>query len=220
VLTVGVELAGAQPVDQGVLTEDGGNISIYTKGDVNVGTSRIFTLKGGNIVIWSNAGNIAAGEASKTVLAAPPTEVIIDPQNGNVETDLAGLATGGGIGVLASVPGVVAGNVDLIAPQGVINAGDAGIRASGNLNLAAVQVVNASNIAAGGVSSGVPTVTVAAPNFAAFSAASASAGASTAAANEQAQTQNTEAPQETESDSIINVQVLGYGGGDDTDSGG
>ena len=105
-ITVGIEIPGTQPINQGVFTQDGGNINMYTEGDVNVGTSRIFTLRGGNEIIWSNAGNIDAGASSKTVQSAPPTQVLVDPQSGDVETDLAGLATGGGIGVLASVAGV------------------------------------------------------------------------------------------------------------------
>src|SRR5262249_58447364 len=100
-----------------------------------VGHSRIFTLRGGDIVIWSTLGNMGAGASSKTVQAAPPTRVLVDPQSGDVRTDLAGLATGGGIGVLASVKGVPPGDVDLIAPAGVVDAGDAGIRVSGNLNI-------------------------------------------------------------------------------------
>jgi hypothetical protein len=218
-LTVGVQLAGAQPVDQGVLTDDGGNISIYTQGSVIIGTSRIFTLRGGDEIIWSTAGNIAAGESAKTVQSAPPTRVLVDSQSADVDTDLAGLATGGGIGVLASVQGVAPGNVDLIAPAGVIDAGDAGIRATGNLNLAAVQVLNASNIQAGGATSGVPTVTVAAPNLGALSAASAATGATQAAATEQTQNQTNQSQDQDQSDSIIDVSVIGYGGGD-SDSGG
>jgi filamentous hemagglutinin len=129
-LTVGLQVAGTQAADQGILTQDGGNISIFTDGNVNVGTSRIFTLRGGNEIIWSSNGNIAAGASSKTVQSAPPTRVLINPQSGDVEIDLAGLATGGGIGVLATVAGVPPGDVDLIAPTGTIDAGDAGIRSS------------------------------------------------------------------------------------------
>ena len=88
---------------RGLSTDDGGNINIYTGGDVNVGTSRIFTLRGGNEIIWSTNGSIDAGASSKTVQSAPPTRVIVDPQSADVDTDLAGLATGGGIGVLAAV---------------------------------------------------------------------------------------------------------------------
>ena len=219
-LTVGVNLAGAQPLEQGIFTQDGGNISIYSQGSVNLGTSRIFTLHGGNIVIWSQQGDIDAGNSSKTVQSAPPTLVLVDPQSADVETNLAGLATGGGIGVLATVVGVPPGNVDLIAPSGVINAGDAGIRATGNLNLAAVQILNASNIQAGGSTSGAPTVTVAAPNLGALSAASSAAGATTASANEQANSQSQSQSDTSGQPSIIDVEVLGYGGGDGEDSGG
>ena len=162
-LTVGFASA-APAADQGILTEDGGNIGIFTNDSVTVGTSRIFTLRGGNEIIWSTTGDIAAGASSKTVQSAPPTRVLIDPQSGDVKTDLAGLATGGGIGVLDTVAGVPPGDVDLIAPAGTVDAGDAGIRVSGNLNISAVQVLNAGNIAVSGVSAGVPTV--AAPNLA------------------------------------------------------
>jgi hypothetical protein len=217
-ITVGIELPGTQTVDQGVFTQDGGNINMYTEGDVNVGTSRVFTLRGGNEIIWSSEGNIDAGASSKTVQSAPPTRVLVDPQSGNVETDLAGLATGGGIGVLDAVAGVPPGSVDLIAPTGTINAGDAGIRATGNLNLAAVQVLNASNIQAGGASSGVPTVTVAAPNLGAIAASSAAAGAGADAARDQTNNQTQSQSDQSGDASIINVEVVGYGGGDD-DSG-
>jgi len=155
-LTVGLDSATAQGADQGILTESGGTISIFTHNSVVVGTSRIFTLRGGDEMIWSSVGDIAAGASSKTVASAPPTRVLIDPQSGDVKTDLAGLATGGGIGVLATVAGVAPGNVDLIAPKGTIDAGDAGIRVTGNINIAAAAVTNAGNIAAGGSTSGAP----------------------------------------------------------------
>src|SRR5262249_58501080 len=129
----------------------------------------------GNEIIWSSTGNIAAGSSSKTVQSAPPTRVLIDPQSGDVQVDLAGLATGGGIGVLETVVGVPPADVDLIAPAGIIDAGDAGIRVSGNLNLAAVQIINATNIQVGGASVGVPTI--AAPNIGGLSSGSETAGA-------------------------------------------
>lgn len=213
-LDVGLNVAGAQAADQGILTEDGGNISIFTNGDVDVGTSRIFTLNGGNEIIWSSFGGVAAGASSKTVQSAPPTRVLIDPQSGSVKTDLAGLATGGGIGVLQSSIDAPPADVDLIAPHGTVNAGDAGIRASGNLNIAAVQVLNASNISVGGKSSGTPTVVT--PNVGALSAASTTAGATSNAANEAArQARSQSNSQSTEMPSIITVEVIGYGGTDE-----
>jgi hypothetical protein len=216
-LNVGLNVAGTQPVDQGVLTEDGGNINIFTDGDVNVGTSRIFTLNGGNEIIWSSNGSIDAGASSKTVQSAPPTRVLVDPQSGNVETDLAGLATGGGIGVLATRATSQVADVDLIAPRGTVNAGDAGIRASGNISIAAVQVLNAGNISAGGKTSGVPTSAVA--NVGALAAASSTAGAANNAAAQMAQQANHQAGPNAANDlpSIITVDVEGYGGGADAD---
>jgi filamentous hemagglutinin len=209
-LTVGFNVAGSQAVDQGILTEDGGNISIFTRDSVVVGTSRIFTLRGGNEIIWSSAGNIAAGASSKTVQSAPPTRVLVDPQSGDVKTDLAGLATGGGIGVLETVKGVPPGDVDLIAPVGSIDAGDAGIRVSGNLNISAVTVLNSSNVQVGGTSVGTPAA-VTTSLAGAITAASSSAAAGASAADQVArQAQPPEAPPETPS--IITVEVLGYGG--------
>jgi hypothetical protein len=190
---------------------------------VSIGIGRIFTLRGGDIVIWSSTGDIAAGVSSKTVQSAPPTRVLIDPQSAALETDLAGLATGGGIGVLATVEGVEPGDVDLIAPEGVVDAGDAGIRSTGNLNIAATAVLNASNIATGGSSSGVPSApTVAAPNVGGLTSGSSSTAAANSAASSVAN-QSAAPPKEgMETPSMITVEILGYGGGegDRSDGGG
>ncbi len=199
----------------GIVTESGGNISIFTANDVNIGIGRIFTLRGGNQIIWSSEGDIAAGSSPKTVQSAPPTRVLIDPQSATVQTDLAGLATGGGIGVLATVKGVSPGDVDLIAPKGTVDAGDAGIRVTGNLSIAAVQVLNADNIQVGGTSTGVPAApVVAAPNLSGLASVPTSATAAASAATEEAarQARNQAAPQE-EVPSIITVEILDDGSG-------
>ncbi len=212
-VTVG-RASDAQTVSQGILTESGGNISIFAQNDIGVGTSRIFTLKGGNEIIWSTLGNIAAGSGSKTVHSAPPSRVLINPQSATVENDLAGLSTGSGIGVLATLVGVAPGDVDLIAPAGTIDAGDAGIRASGNVSVSALHIVNGSNIQASGATTGVPTV--AAPNIGGLTAAASSTAASSGAATSvSSQQQNEAQAQGNVIPSIINVEVLGYGGGDD-----
>jgi hypothetical protein len=165
-------------------------------------------------MIWSDKGDIAAGSSAKTVQSAPPTRVLIDPQSGAVETDLAGIATGGGIGVLATVAGVSPSNVDLIAPTGVIDAGDAGIRSTGNLNLAATRILNANNISVGGRTSGAPPPPPppAAPNVSGATAASSASAGNNASA--QAVTKLPADQSKDESPSVISVEVLGYGGGD------
>ena len=213
-LTLQTQSAGTPPLaPPGIVTDAGGSINIYSRDDISIGISRIFTLRGGDILIWSDKGNIAAGSSAKTVQSAAPTQVLIDPQSGNVQTDLAGLGTGGGIGVLATVAGVLPGNVNLIAPSGVIDAGDAGIRSSGNLNLAATKVLNADNIAASGSTSGAPPAAPppAAPNVSGATAASSASAANNSAAQGAAQkntTDTTELPP-----SIINIDILGYGNG-------
>jgi hypothetical protein len=212
-VSLGFNIPSGDQVPPGIVSEDGGNISIFTDKSVQVGALRIFTLRGGNEVIWSSTGDIAAGNASKTVKTAPPTRVVVDAQSGDVKTDLAGLATGGGIGVLATVGGVPPGNVDLIAPAGVVDAGDAGIRATGNVSIAAVRVLNASNIQAAGTTSGVPApVSVPAPNLAGITSAS---NASAAASNAADQTAARNQPAATEElPSVITVEVVGYEGGE------
>ncbi|MBU6302267.1 MAG: filamentous hemagglutinin family protein [Verrucomicrobia bacterium] len=216
-LTLSNTLLADAAVPPGIVTEAGGKVSIFANQSVDIGVGRIFTLRGGDLLIWSSEGDIAAGAASKTVASAPPTRVVIDPQSAAVETDLAGLSTGGGIGVLAAVANVKPGNVDLIAPSGIIDAGDAGIRVTGNINLAATAVVNASNISVGGSSTGAPTApAVAAPNIGGMTgAAGASAANSNAAsAATEAASKKSAAPTEvTEVPSLISVEVLGYGGG-------
>ncbi|MEY5011943.1 MAG: hypothetical protein RLZZ253_3082, partial [Verrucomicrobiota bacterium] len=215
-LNVGLEIAGAQALDQGILTEAGGAISIFTKGSINVGTSRIFTLRGGDEILWSSEGDIAAGASSKTVQSAPPTRVIVDAQTAAVKTDLAGLATGGGIGVLATVANVKPGNVALIAPAGTVDAGDAGVRASGNITVAARTVLNAANISAGGASSGVPSggPAVAPPSLGGLGAAASTTSAANTASSE-ATRQTRSQPQDTDAvQSNVSVEVS-FGESDD-----
>ena len=182
---------------------------------VGIGIGRIFTLRGGNITIWASAGDIAAGNSSKTVKSAPPTRVLIDPISATVQTDLAGLSTGGGIGVLATVSGIAPGTVDLIAPVGTVDAGDAGIRATGTVFIAASKVLNAGNIAGGSVSTSVPTVTVSAPNIGGLTSGSSSSAAANSAANNVSNQARENTQPVEEAPSTITVEVLGYGGGDE-----
>jgi filamentous hemagglutinin family protein len=209
-VNLGSEISKSQ-TPPGIITERGGAISIFTHDDVDIGTQRIFTLRGGDVLIWSTVGDIAAGSSSTTIQSASPTRVLVDPQTGDVKTDLAGLATGGGIGVLAAVEGVKAGDVDLIAPVGTIDAGDAGIRSAGNINISALTVLNAANISSGGVTSGAPTVV--APNIAGLSVASTASAAASATASSANQTAgNQSAP--VALPSFITLEVMGYGGGE------
>jgi filamentous hemagglutinin len=148
-------LNNRRPSDLGIVAEGPGNINIYTKGDVDVNASRIFTLGGGNIMIWSDEGNIDAGRGSKSSLSAPPPTVLVDSA-GNISLNFTGAVAGSGIRTIQVNPSVSPGNVELIAPIGTVNAGDAGIGASGNIVIAAAHVLGLDNIQFGGTATGVP----------------------------------------------------------------
>ena len=212
-VNLGSELSTSE-TPPGIITERGGDIAIFTRDNVDIGSQRIFTLRGGDILIWSSTGNIAAGSSSTTLQSASPTRVVVDPQSGDVQTDLAGLATGGGIGVLAAVKDVPPGNVDLIAPVGTIDAGDAGIRSAGNISIAALTVLNAANISAGGATTGAPAAPAPAMSVA-TTAASPKTGADSAAENIAAQAGKA-ATDANKMPSLVTIEVFGYGGGDTT----
>jgi hypothetical protein len=213
-ITMASSITGNPLAPPGLLTEYGGTLSLFTDRGVDIGRARIFTLRSGDITIWASNGDIAAGSAPKTVVTAPPTRVVIDSTSAEVLTDLGGLATGGGIGSLQLRETDAPSDVVLIAPRGTVDAGDAGIRATGNIAVAAAQVLNADNIASGGTSAGVPAAApAAAPNIAGLSSASSSTAATSSAAQDvarQAEPQQTGAEQ---TPSTITVEVLGYGGG-------
>jgi hypothetical protein len=214
-ISMAPSILGNPLVPPGVVTESGGSVSILVNQSLNIGQARIFTLRGGDLTIWSSVGDIAAGSAPKTVVTAPPTRVSLDSTSAALETDLGGLATGGGIGVLASVIGVDPGNVSLIAPRGSVDAGDAGIRATGDITIAAVTVLNADNISATGTSTGVPSAPVAAvPNVSGISAGANSSAAALSSATEFADQSQPNSSPVDELPSVITVEVLGYGGGE------
>ena len=196
----------APPSDAGVLTQGAGDIAIYSQGSILLGQSRIMTTFGGAILGWSAEGDINAGRGSKTTLVYTPPKRVYD-QWGNVTLSSNVPSTGAGIATLAPIPEVPAGDIDLIAPLGTIDAGEAGIRVSGNVNLAALQVLNAANIAVKGASAGMPAL--AAVNVGALSNASAAASQATAAAQDVLQRERTAARQNLPS--IFTVRLIGFG---------
>lgn len=151
-------IATRDPSQLGIVAQGAGSVRIFAEGDVLVNQSRIFTLRGGDIAIWSSEGDIDAGRGSKSALSAPPPRVIFD-NSGRLTIDFSGAVAGSGIRTITTADNVDAGDVDLIAPKGIVNAGDAGIGSAGNLNIAAQQVAGLDNIQVGGVSTGVPAET-------------------------------------------------------------
>ncbi len=193
----------APGADAGLITQGEGDIQIYSQNSVLLGLSRIMTTFGGNILVWSAEGDINAGRGSKTTTIFTPPRRVYDVY-GNVSLSPNAPSSGAGIATLNPIPAVPPGDIDLIAPLGTIDAGEAGIRVSGNINLAALQVVNAANIQVQGSAAGLPTVQ--GPPVAALTSAS-----NTAAASQQGVAPP---PSNNDRPSIVIVEILGYGGGD------
>lgn len=151
----------------GISTTAGGPINIYAGGDVNVNESRVMTLLGGHITVWSDQGNINAGRGSKTTVAAPVIAPKYDPAD---MTKITGYtidppSIGSGIRAVtfdpnatpaSNLPPPKPGDLYLFAPEGVIDAGEAGI-AGNKVILGAPEVLNAKNISSLGSSVGMPT---------------------------------------------------------------
>jgi hypothetical protein len=204
---------GKSDAQLGIVTVRGGSIRAMASDDFFVNQSRVFTLQGGDILIWSSNGNIDAGRGAKSASATPPPQIIT--RGDQIVLDITNSISGSGIGVLLAKADVVPGDVDLIAPRGEINAGEAPIRAAGNINIAAERVVGADNIQVGGASTGVSLQ--AAPSI---SAGIASTGSSVAEASRSAE-QATRATANTTTAALgdqarfrptfLTVEVLGFG---------
>ncbi|VFR32203.1 Filamentous haemagglutinin family outer membrane protein associated with VreARI signalling system [plant metagenome] len=218
---VGLE-GEAPPSTAGVVTQGAGDIQMYAQDSILLGQSRIMTTFGGHILAWSSQGDINAGRGAKTTVVYTPPRRVYDSVGNvtlapTVPSTGAGIATlapiaevpAGDVDLLAPIAEVPAGDVDLLAPLGTIDAGEAGIRVSGNVNIAALQVVNAANIQVKGDAVGIPVV--AAVNVGALTNASAAASSAADAAQESVARSRAAARQNLPS--IISVQILGFGDG-------
>ncbi|HYZ31941.1 MAG TPA: filamentous hemagglutinin family protein, partial [Crenalkalicoccus sp.] len=219
----------------GVLTLNYGSISIFARDDVQVGQSRVFTVDGGDILIWSSTGDINAGLGSRTARFVPPLNVIYNP-DGTFVPNPAGTVTGSGIATftpftpldqvasLAVPPQTPAEahaqqeeitrrtspSINLVAPVGAVDFGDAGVRSAGNLNVAALTVVNALNVQVAGTSTGVPQLR--GVNVTAQVSAASTANQAAGAAQQVARQSSQQAGQPQQQSSVVIVQVLGFGG--------
>ncbi|WP_183027186.1 filamentous haemagglutinin family protein [Variovorax sp. UMC13] len=191
---------------EGLVTLAGGHIGLFADDSVVVNRSRILafvpeaTQRGSDMIIWSSNGDVDAGRGAKTV-RVPSRPIVKTDVDGMTRVTERSDMSGSGIGTVGD------GDVDLMAPKGTINAGDAGIRFAGNLNLAALHVLNADNIQGEGDVTGLPVV--AAVDIGALTNASAATAQATAAAQEVLQRERAAARQALPS--VFTVRVLGFG---------
>ncbi len=167
-VNVGVPGGSTDPArvsQQGVFAIGRGEINAFVSNDFQVGPSRVFTLGGDDIQITSLFGDVDAGKGAKTAVATPPPQVKV--RGDTIVLDISNSVSGSGIATLKGSPDARDATVRLTAPNGAVNAGDAGVRASGNVEIAAQVVIGLNNISAGGSVSGSSTVSSSAPTFAA-----------------------------------------------------
>jgi len=177
-IDVGRSSIGGSDKDTGIFTTAGGDISIFSVGDLNVFESRVMTFggktrkasvdgeivpAGSEIFVWADQGDINAGRGSRTAISKPDKNVDMD-EYGEYYVTYSPPAVGSGIRALTYDPDGAAGkkekpepgDIILVAPEGIIDAGEAGI-AGGRILLAATEVRNAQNISFSLGSVGVPS---------------------------------------------------------------
>jgi hypothetical protein len=203
-------LGATVPKEYGLVTLGHGNVNIFARDSVTVNRSRILTFAGGDEIIWSTLGDIDAGRGAKTTRVPSAPDIVTDVDAVTEIFERADIS-GSGIGTIEGFTGVEPGDVHLIAPLGTVNAGDAGVRVSGNLTVAALRVLNTDNFDVKGEVKGVPQET--APVTLAVESGNEgqkAASDAAAAATRQASRRMDDLP------SIITVEVIGYGGGNGT----
>ncbi|EIC28274.1 filamentous haemagglutinin family protein [Methylomicrobium album] len=201
------QLAGIRKAanELGIVVQQEGDLNALIEKDFNVNQSRVFTLSGGDITVWSSKGSIDAGKGAKSAIAAPPPVTMVD-EKGNIVTIFPPIVSGSGIQAIGD------GQVTLAAPQGIVDAGEAGI-SGGRIVIAATAVVGASNIQASGGTVGVPTAPPApvVPSGADSAAASAAKSATDSAENSGGQDDDEQKNGRKSVVSMISTDVVGYG---------
>ena len=208
----------------GVVTNGGGAIRSVVAGNFDINQGKVLTAQGGDLLLFSSGGSIDAGRGARTSISTPPpTRTPILDETGNqigLLVTLPASASGSGIQTVTSDPdgsgprlAPPPGNVYLFAPAGTIDAGEAGIRSSGNLVINAQTVLNASNISSAGTSAGVPVVA-----SGSLASAVASSGTNTSATSKAAEDTAAAAAAARAATAatvtkpnILSVEVLGFG---------
>lgn len=193
---------GKTSSDLGIVTTAGGAIAMTVRDDVAVNQSRVFTVGRGDLQIWASEGNIDAGRGAKTVTGAPPP--VYRLVEGRIVVDTSSSYAGSGIAVLDD-----ASTLDLYAPRGEINAGDAGIKSAGNAYFGAVRLVGADNLQVGGVAVGAPPPPPAAGGTAGLAAAGQSA---TAAGQRSTDSEDEDERRKRRARRNLMLDFLGFGG--------
>jgi hypothetical protein len=216
-INVGVPTSSGTNI--GIITEFGGDIRAFAETGFQVEQSKVITQYGSDITVWVNNGDIDAGRGSKTALSTP-SRVVSTDKDGNTTVEVKGSAAGSGIRAqtydLDGPTGVLKapelGDVALIAPRGILNAGEAGIGAGNFLGLA-VAVIGAENITVTGASTGIPVADTGSLAGSLTSTTNAVSDATKSIVSDigRLASQSALAPSSSYLPSIINVEVISIG---------
>ncbi|MFA7316507.1 MAG: filamentous hemagglutinin family protein [Sulfuricella sp.] len=167
---------GADSSVKGLQTFGGGNINVFSQDTINVNESRVVTNFGGNIFLVSNHGDLNAGRGSNSEVSSSAQGYT--PVGGKMVKAYGEPGVGSGVRTLSYDPDSAGpigkpepGKAYLIAWEGVIDAGEAGISAS-EVILAATKVLNSENISFSGSGIGVPVSGETGPSLGALAGAS------------------------------------------------
>ncbi|MFT3735775.1 MAG: filamentous hemagglutinin family protein [Rhodocyclaceae bacterium] len=120
------------------LVANQGDSHVFARDAINVNTSRWFAIDGGDLLGWTNYGDIDAGKGARSAVSGASQRLDIDKLTGKVTLVDGGASSGSGIATIFNKPITTGGAVGLYATRGAVDAGEAGIRAAGNLTLTAM----------------------------------------------------------------------------------
>lgn len=160
-----------------LFAQQSGDITLWSSnGDLNAGQGPKSAANVPPIVLRFNpnagsevdtaSGVVGAGIAGFSGIRRQDTttgnfvlvDVLNDPDVATAQLQLANLPRGASVVVNGKSYILDLPSITLVAPAGTVDAGDAGVRASGDIFVAAAQVANADNFKVGGSSIGVPSL--------------------------------------------------------------
>ena len=211
VASLGIASLQKDENELGVVAQQLGDVSAYVRDDFFVNASRVFALRGGDILMFSRDGDLDAGRGSKTAISSPAPriiEVVNDDGSTSFVVEFPPTIAGSGIRNFAPA-GTIPGDAFLFAPNGVINAGEAGIGTAGNFIGDATAITgDGGGIDAEGISIGIPTDS-GGLSFT-LSGTEVATGAQRSAGEQGRTLSNDEAEEENEL-ALLVVEVLGFG---------
>jgi len=205
--------SGNKTADQlGIVVQGEGGIDILVNGDLQVNRSRVATLDGGDITVWSSYGNIDAGRGAKSALSAPLPITSFDSQ-GNLVVTFPPTVSASGIRAQSGTGNAKKGDVYLAAPEGIVDLNEAGGEGN-NVVIAASLVLNSFNLSFLGQASGIPQTPTFTPppvNIGNGLAAVTDAALSMPQTAELSQSLAQQAIKPVNISSALSAQVVGFG---------